>query len=527
MSSTSVLLVILLDCLMLCQGNRPRVTYRDRGTMTKLYLPKPPADRISQIMFRNTTLFYASFGEIDGASVTQDGVRVRLTNTNAVLMINRVDFIHAGPYFIKMLNGNITGREKLLVVTDTPMNPHIKADTVSPVVPEAVTLCCNSTSRSKPDTHDLTLRFTWRINGTLATQLRFSANSSCLIIKSTVPNDRYNRFTCQAIEETQGYSGPPSMESDEFQLTPRYGPQFVDIDGAGSLSPMIMGDVCCPVVCSTDCNPSCVIEWWREGVLLPVHQTSDNQSRLLDKCPTKTREITYTCKVRLPENVGFTASMMERNFTVSVYYPPKITNMMYFDETDQFQPINTSDVITLPEAIKLVLRVDVDSNPNSDVTLLHGQHIVGTGVANGTTGRFSIHVDNPQCIHTGTYVVRATNFFKEKITAVHHSEGLFGLHVSCAPRVVRSTNRTVGLTRERYTAIPINVTVIANPSPSFEWSEGVSSLPVLKANLYTYIIRGIVEAKTMAEYREDHVNITNGLGQVLTVKFQIRPEGRT
>ncbi|XP_069109405.1 uncharacterized protein [Argopecten irradians] len=28
----------------------------------------------------------------------------------------------------------------------------------------------------------------------------------------------------------------------------------------------------------------------------------------------------------------------------------------------------------------------------------------------------------------------------------------------------------------------------------------------------------------MAEYREDHVNITNGLGQVLTVKFQIRPE---
>ncbi|XP_069102500.1 uncharacterized protein [Argopecten irradians] len=485
--------------------------YRVVGTTTKLLLPKPPDNTITAILHNNKTLFMIFHGDIAGSLVTEDGAELRLTPTHAELTIVQLNPTHAGYYFTKVIN-------------ESPTKPLITSSKPSPVVGTSVTLGSSSTSRSKPDNHGLVLTSIWKINGSSFQNDRFIVSGTNLIIDPVRLRDRYNRFTCQTREEKQEYSGPPSEDSDEFLLTPRYGPQFVDIEGADGRSPLFVGDVFGPVVCNTDCNPACVMEWRREGDLFPSLQTSDNWLFLRDSQLPRKREVNYTCTARVPTNAEFSAATMEKNVTVTIQFPPNITSMMYLDEDGSLQPI-TDDVIILPEAFNLVLSIDVDSNPNSDVTLLRNQQTVEVAGATGTIGRYNMVIENLRCENTGTYVVRATNYVTQPRHNMEPSKRQFELRVKCEPRRLSSNNSSIKLLGKRGQTIPINITVIASPSPFYQWSEGVRVLPTIQNNDYTYTIRGAVQIFSVSNLRDYHVNITNGLGKVLVVVFQIRPEG--
>ncbi|XP_069103162.1 uncharacterized protein [Argopecten irradians] len=232
----------------------------------------------------------------------------------------------------------------------------------------------------------------------------------------------------------------------------------------------------------------------------------------------------YILRLDVSNKLGSGHSTQLRYWTLA---PPRITVLRFQCETyiHLFQVRGTLISVTPPEADRCDIMVDINSNTTTEVILLYEQQTVARAEATHTAGTYRIHLNNLRCNQTGEYIVRASKSFRDNSDDAYRYDQPFELRVACSPRILSTSNRTIGLTSGRYNTVPINVTVIANPSPSFDWSEGVSSLPVLKTNLYTYIIRGIVEAKTVTEYREDHVNITNGLGQVLTVTFQIRPEG--
>ncbi|XP_069103334.1 protein sidekick-1-like isoform X2 [Argopecten irradians] len=498
--------------------------YSNKGTNVRLYLPKPPDNAFSAaIMFNDKTLFQVLNGDIDGSPVTEDGVTVDLTGTDTQLTINSLTTTHAGYYFTKVVSGNTILGGKLLVVTDSPTKPTITASQPSPVVGTSVTLGCSSTSRTKPDNHGLVFTSSWKLNGSLFTNDRFDVSGTSLIIDPVRLRDRYNAYTCTTMENRPGYSGSPSEDSEEYLLTPLYGPQFVDIEGADGRSPLIIGDVFGPVVCNTDCNPACLMEWRRGGVLLQLPQTSDNQLVLRDSQLPRTREVTYTCNARVPTNAGFIAPAIERNVSVQVYFAPRITNMTYLDEKDFVHPITTGDDIRIPETFSLALDVAVDSNPDPDVTLFHGQQRIVNG--GRTLGKYEVVVENLQCNHTGMYRVSASNIVTRDRSDKDPDEKQFELHVSCSPRRLGFVSGIIGLAGKKGQTIPVNVTVIANPKPTAQWSDGVRVIPNIANNEYTHIVRGTVQINSVPEdYRQYHVNITNGVGDALTVTFQIRPE---
>ncbi|XP_033730297.1 uncharacterized protein LOC117319633 [Pecten maximus] len=498
--------------------------YKEKGAQQRLLLPKPPSDKISTINFNRGTLFKYILGEIDGDSITTNGVAVRLTSTHAELTIDSLDTSHAGYYYTKMISGNNVLGGEFLVVTDKPSQPIIIASNQSPFLNSSVTLRCASSSQSKPDNHGLVLTSSWKSNGSFVNQSQLYVNNTSLIINEVRLDSQYTRYTCVTEETGKNYTGLPSEESQEFQLTPRYGPQFIRIEGTEGRSPLIWGDVYGPVVCKTDCNPPCVMEWWRQGAsLMSPRGTTDNQLELRDSSLPKTREITYTCKARLPSNAGFIAPTMEKNVTVKVHFKPQVKTVMYLDENDTYQRVRTNE-IRLSKNRNLVLSVDVDSNPYPKEIDLHNQKIVKAGVGTDIPGRYRVELGNLQCKDTGTYGVSAANNVTENRGNGNRNVWQFGLQVSCTPQISESANNVFELAGRKDRTIPLNVTVTANPKPTGQWSDGVRTLPVLQENNYTYTVRGDVKVMSVNDYRKYHVYITNGIQGTLTVTFQIYPE---
>ncbi|XP_033731727.1 uncharacterized protein LOC117321404, partial [Pecten maximus] len=299
--------------------NTLEAIYKEKGAQVRLILPKPPDKSISTIYFNVTPLSTYSYGEADGNN-HNNGVTVELTSTNTELTIDSLEVKHAGYYYTKIQSGNKILGGKFLVITDSPTKPNITPSSQSPIIDSSVTLGCSSSSRSKPDNHGLVLTSTWKLNGTEVSDDRFSVQGTSLVINSVRLRDKYNQYTCVTMETGQEYSGPPSEESQEFQLTPLYGPQFIKIEGAEGRSTLILGDAYGPVVCRTDCNPSCLMEWWRQGTLLISPQTTtNNQLELKDSSVPRTKKLTYTCEARVPSDAGFTAQKMTKTITVEVY----------------------------------------------------------------------------------------------------------------------------------------------------------------------------------------------------------------
>ncbi|XP_033731726.1 synaptogenesis protein syg-2-like, partial [Pecten maximus] len=262
--------------------------------------------------------------------------------------------------------------------------------------------------------------------------------------------------------------------------------------------------------------------WRRQGTsLISPQRTTNNQLELRDSNVPRTREVTYTCEAGVLADAGFPALTVTKNMTV--YFPPNITTLRYLNETDTYRPVGTSD-IRIAEGFSLVLSVDVDSNPNKGVILMRNQKKVAKGAASDTAGRYNVELNNLQCNHTGRYGVRATNFVTHNRSNVNPEMRQFGLQVSCVPRRLGSTYNEIGLAGRKDQTISLNVTVIANPSPTGQWSDGVRNHSVLQNNNYTYTVRGNVQVRSVNDYRKYHVNITNGIQGVLTVTFQIRPE---
>ncbi|XP_033726146.1 uncharacterized protein LOC117315851 [Pecten maximus] len=193
--------------------------YKENGAQVRLILPKPPDRSISTIYFNERTLFTYSYGKAVGNNYN-NGVTVELTSTNAKLTIDSLEVKHAGYYYTKKISGNKILGGKFLVITDSPTKPNITPSSQSPIINSSVTLGCSSSSRSKPNNHGLVLTSTWKLNGTEVNNDRFSVQGTILVINSVRLRDKYNQYTCVTKETGQGYSGPPSEESQEFQLTP-------------------------------------------------------------------------------------------------------------------------------------------------------------------------------------------------------------------------------------------------------------------------------------------------------------------
>ncbi|XP_021358410.1 uncharacterized protein LOC110453673, partial [Mizuhopecten yessoensis] len=178
-----------------------------------------------------------------------------------------------------------------------------------------------------------------------------------------------------------------------------------------------------------------------------------------------------------------------------------------------------SSEVRYTEGSSLELRVDVDSSPDADVTLLRSQTKVAVG-----TGKYDIKLDNLQCNHTGTYDVRATNFVTQNRSNADPSRRQFELQVSCVPRRYGGVNAVIGVAGKKGQTVVLNVTVIANPTPTIQWSEGLKTPDVTKNNAYMYTIRGKVTVTTWSDLLKYHVNVTNTVPGLLTVPFEIRPE---
>ncbi|XP_033726361.1 nephrin-like isoform X2 [Pecten maximus] len=486
-------------------------------------LPKPPYKELSTIEFDKDRLF-EFYDEKDGYNKTKDDVTVTLTSTNAELTINSLDMAHAGYYYSKQISGGEILGGYLLAVTFLPTAPQITPSSQFPITDSSVTLWCSSSSRSKPDNHGLVLTSTWELNGTELNSGRFSFQGTSLVINPVLMRDKYNRYTCLTLETGHGHSGRTSEPSREFRLTPRYGPQFITIEGAKGRSTLIWGDVYGPVVCKTDCNPPCAMGWRRQGTsLISPQRTTNNQLELRDSNVPRTREVTYTCEAGVLADAGFPALTVTKNMTVEVYFPPNVTSLRYLDEADTYQPVGTSD-IRIAEGFSLVLSVDVVSNPNSSVILMRNHKTVAMGTVSDNGGRYEVALKNLQCNDTGRYGVRATNFVTQIRSNVNPEMRQFGLQVSCVPRRLGSTNHGIGLAGRKDQTISVNITVIANPAPTGQWSDGVRSHSVLQNNNYTYTVRGNVQVRSVNDYRKYHVNITNGIQGALRVTFQIRPE---
>ncbi|XP_069103141.1 uncharacterized protein [Argopecten irradians] len=398
-------------------------TYISEGDITRLMLPKPPNTAISVVALNTRTLYQFLYGEIDGDNTTEDGVSVRLASEYAELEIDSTHVTHAGYYYTKIISGDIVLGGTLIVVTDTPTVPTITSSETLPLVNETVDLeCASSVSRSKPDNHGLRMTSTWKLNGSSITDTRFNVKDTSLVITPVLMRDRYNMFTCQTREATEGYSGPPSEDSAEFVLKPRF--------------------------------------------------------------------------------------------------PARITKLRYQNETEELRPVIPNDVIRLHEADSLVLNVEVDSNPNPNVTLIRHNHVITWTDINGVTGGYDLVLDNLQCDDTGTYDVIASNAVTQ-----NPSEIRFGLQVTCTPRRRYSCDSIIRLTGKRGQAIPLDAIVIANPSPTIRWSTGVMDTSIVQNNSYTYTVQGSVLITSAEGYIHSHVNISNGVGKMLTVTFKIRTEG--
>ncbi|XP_060075181.1 nephrin-like [Ylistrum balloti] len=441
------------------------------------------------------------------------------------LQIQSLTEQHAGYYYTMITaTRNIPGGQ-MLVVTDQPTQPTITTSSQSPVIDTEVKLLCASTSRSKPDNNGLIQTSSWKLNGSEINVARFSINGSNLIINPVRYKDKYNSYTCVAREKKPTeFVGNASEESAPFLLTPRYGPQFLTIEGTEGRSPLIRGDIYGPVVCRTDCNPDCVLEWRKDGAqFIPSQITSE--VTLTDRSLPRQREVTYTCKARVSTRAAFDAPSIEKNITVEVYYNPMITETEYQDDTGTYEVIDRKDV-RYREGSSLILRVKVSSNPKSDVKLSRNQRNVTVGSLTSPPGTYHIRLNDLQCSHTGSYNISAINFVTRNRSNVIPSVKSFQLQVICAPRRQGTSNSVIEVAGKKGQKLGVNVTVIANPKPSGHWSVGVKPLPVITNNDYTYTIRGEVKVNTSEDFSDYHVNITNNAqsGSVLTVKFNIRPE---
>ncbi|XP_021356538.1 uncharacterized protein LOC110452381 [Mizuhopecten yessoensis] len=601
----------------------PTAIYRQRSTGTQLMLPKPPGG-LSSIIFNGRTLFaFFDNDNIGGNNRTEYGVTVRVTSTKTELTFDRLKTEHAGYYYTMQQSGNIILGGQMLVVTDTPTRPNITLSNSSPVLNTSVRLVCSSASRSQPDNHGLVLTASWKLNGSALNHARFSVNDSSLTINAVRFRDKYNVYACVAHETGQGVSGLTSEESGAFTLTPRYGPQFITIESTEGKSSVIRGDVYGPVVCRTDCNPACLMEWRRQGIpfipsrrdssnelelvdaslprvrevtyacqvqvapsagfttptleknitvivyyrpqfvtiesnedkspairgdvygtvscrtdcnpsclmewrrqgipFIPSCRDSSNELELVDPSLPRVREVTYTCQVEVAPFAGFTAPTLEKNITVIVYFAPQITELRYRDGVDnQYMHIGSNEV-RYTEGSSLELRVDVDSSPLADVTLLRNQTTLVVGVP-VSTGIYEIKLHNLQCNHTGKYDVWADNFVTRNRSTANAPRMQFGLQVSCAPRIYNTTNTIISITGERGQIVVLNVTVIANPMPTIQWSDEVRALGVVQNNDNMYTVTGLVRITTQSDFQKCYLNVTNTLPEVLTVLFQISLE---
>ncbi|XP_021347177.1 uncharacterized protein LOC110446381 isoform X2 [Mizuhopecten yessoensis] len=210
-------------------------------------------------------------------------------------------------------------------------------------------------------------------------------------------------------------------------------------------------------------------------------------------------------------------------FQVGPAVAPRITELRYRDGVDnQYMHIG-SNAVRYTEGSSLELRVDVDSSPLADVTLLRNQTTLADGVF-VSTGKYDINLDNLQCNHTGRYDVRAANFVTRNKSPANASIMQFGLQVSCAPRRYNSTNNIIKVTGEKGQLVVLNVTVIANPMPMAQWSDEVRGLGVVQNNANMYTITGLVRITTQSDFQMYYLNVTNTLPEVLTVLFQINSE---
>ncbi|XP_021356540.1 uncharacterized protein LOC110452382 isoform X2 [Mizuhopecten yessoensis] len=364
----------------------------------------------------------------------------------------------------------------------------------------------------------------WRRQGIPFIQSHGDPSNELELRDPSLPREREVTYTCQVeVASSAGFTAP-TLENSTTVIV-YYGPQFVTIESKEDKSPVISGNAYGPMSCRTDCNPFCLLEWRRQGKLfIQSRRDSGNELEWIDPLLPRVREVTYTCQVKVASSAGFTAPTLENSTTVIVYFPPNITELKYRNGVDnQYMQFGSSEV-RYTEGSSLELRVNVDSNPPADVDLLRNQTRLAVGVT-VSTGIYDIKLNNLQCNNTGRYDVRSVNLVPRNRSNVITSGRQFELQVSCAPRRFNTMNSIIRVTGKKGQTAVLNVTVVANPMPTSKWSDGVRALDVVHNNAYTYTMKGEVIITTQSDFQRYHLNATNTLPNVLTVHFQISPEG--
>ncbi|XP_060064912.1 uncharacterized protein LOC132545251 [Ylistrum balloti] len=230
----------------------------------------------------------------------------------------------------------------------------------------------------------------------------------------------------------------------------------------------------------------------------------------------------YTCVATEKGKDACRSSSDESDgFQLNPYRPSVISGLSYLD-SGRYNLVRTG-FIWYTERSSLVLIADIDTNPDAEVALLRNKTTVATGVKT-SFGKYAVVLKKLQCNHTGMYHVRASNAMTKTQRNTEPSLRQFELQVKCSPRRENGKNRVIEVTGETGQTTLLNVSVIANPMPTVEWSADVTSLPILRDNKYMFTLRGEVMVNETSDFRKFHVNVTNEAGGLLIVTFKIRSE---
>ncbi|XP_056012174.1 hemicentin-1-like [Ostrea edulis] len=355
----------------------------------------------------------------------------------------------------------------------------------------------NVTIQYTSDTDEL-----WEGNGTITITCNADCNPQCkfLMYRNGRYRQRVSSEKTKVLTMNRRYSGGYSCEawnsvrrtpvnsSNSITLDIKYGPKIVKImKGRRNVDAEIVlreGSYGTWLTCSSDCNPTCNISWYRDR-----HVMSHQRRKTVYFTSNRRNSGNYKCVAS-----GIKETVSSKQVRITVQYKPIVT-------------IPNFPRIAAPGSLKL--NFSVDSFPASNVTIFHKEEKLE--FFSDFTGNKTYEINISSCLDGGKYRIVAENIIGKQSSSKN-------LTVQCSPIILTFSNIThKGF--EIGDELNLRVKFMANPNPNASWTffpkegdvrKGVPQTPTAIGKGFTSIIVSNMSVHDFGTYQ---LTLSNKFGR--------------